>query len=127
MTTQAKTEPARSNGRASHRGSGALVIARAATDQARGVVLRVGDSLPPLATASQRFLSTSMGAIERASDERISAGTTLSLGLAIGLLISGAPRLLVAMALAPVAAMGLALLDRRSLRVTRVAAPTAAA
>ena len=46
------------------------------------------------------------------SDEMLSAGTTLTFGLAIGLLIGGANRLLVAAALVPVAAMGLTLLGR---------------
>ena len=53
-------------------------------------------------------------AIERGSDERVSSGVTLSLGLAIGMLIGGAPRLLTVLALVPVAAMGLVLVDRRS-------------
>jgi hypothetical protein len=115
MTTQtAKTVSTRSNGHHS---------AHTRFDQVTDVVLRVGDSVPPLVSASIRFLDASMRAIERASDERIAAGTTLSLGLAIGLLITGAPRLLTAAALVPVAAMGLALLDRRSPRVARSGSP----
>lgn len=125
MTTQTpKTEPARSNGhRSSHAGADALVVARAAAGRARGVVVRVGDSVPPLVTASRTLLDASMRAIASASDERISAGTTLSLGLAIGLLISGAPRPLVAAALVPVAAMGLALVDRRSVAAAHSGSP----
>ena len=53
-------------------------------------------------------------AIEAGSDERISTGITLSIGLAIGLLLGGAPRLLIALALTPLAAMGLVLADRRA-------------
>ena len=40
------------------------------------------------------------------------AGTTLSVGLALGLLLGGANRLLVILALIPAAAMGFTLLDR---------------
>jgi len=118
MTTQTdKIEPARSNGhRSPHPRSEASVLARASIDEARHVALRVGDAVPPFLAASRMVIDASMRAIDRASDERISAGTTLSLGLAIGLLISGAPRLLAAAALVPVAAMGLALLDRRPSR-----------
>jgi hypothetical protein len=42
------------------------------------------------------------------------AGTTLSVGLALGLLLGGANRLLVILALIPAAAMGFTLLDRQS-------------
>jgi hypothetical protein len=106
MTTQSTViEPARSNGRRSSQPT--------AVDQARAVVLRVGDALPPAIAATRELVAGSLRAIDVASDERISAGTTLSLGLAIGLLISGAPRLFAVAALVPVAAMGLALIDRR--------------
>ena len=41
-------------------------------------------------------------------------GTSLSFGFAVGLLIGGASRLLVAIALVPVAMMGLTLLERET-------------
>ena len=51
----------------------------------------------------------------RASYRRkVDPHVTLSLGLAIGMLIGSAPRLLIAIALAPLAAMGLVLADRRA-------------
>jgi hypothetical protein len=125
MTTETtKTEQAHTNGHDSgpdHSGHDVLALAGAAVDQARDAVLMVRDSVPPIVEASRGFLAASTHAIERASDERISAGTTLSLGLAIGLLVGGAPRLLTAAALVPVAAMSLALLDRRTARTARSA------
>ena len=48
------------------------------------------------------------------SDEMLSVGSVLSFGFAMGLLIGGASRLLVAVALVPAAAMGLTLMDRVS-------------
>ena len=48
------------------------------------------------------------------SDEMLSVGSVLSFGFAMGLLIGGASRLLVAVALIPAAAMGLTLMDRVS-------------
>jgi len=51
-------------------------------------------------------MDDAMRAIESGSDERVSAGVTLSLGLAIGMLIGGAPRLLTILALVPVARDG---------------------
>ena len=46
------------------------------------------------------------------SDEMLSVGSVLSFGFAMGLLVGGASRLLVAVALIPAAMMGLTLLDR---------------
>jgi hypothetical protein len=70
--------------------------------------------MPDVARVSRAAVDDLVHAIEAGSDERVSAGVTLSLGLAIGMLIGGAPRILIALALAPVAIMGLALADRRA-------------
>jgi hypothetical protein len=70
--------------------------------------------MPEVARVSRGLMDEAMQAIERGSAERVSAGVTLSLGLAIGMLIGGAPRLLTVIALIPVAAMGIVLVDRRS-------------
>jgi hypothetical protein len=51
--------------------------------------------------------------IETGSDDRVATGATMSLGLALGLVVGGAPRLLVALALLPIAAFGMILVDRR--------------
>jgi hypothetical protein len=67
-----------------------------------------------MARASRSAVDDMFRAIETGSDERVSAGVTLSLGLAMGMLLGGAPRLLILLALAPVAAMGLVLADRRA-------------
>ena len=58
--------------------------------------------------------------IRRESDEVLAVGTSLSLGLAMGLLLGGANRLLVILALIPATAMGLTLFDRHGgTRTTR--------
>ena len=54
-----------------------------------------------------------MRRIQAGSDQQVSAGIAMSLGLAIGMLLGSAPRILVALALVPVAAMGFVLMDRR--------------
>ena len=86
---------------------------QAAVAEVRGAIDSVGKSVPTAARASRAAMDDMFKAIETGSDERVSAGVTLSLGLAIGMLIGGAPRLLILAALAPVAAMGLVLQDRR--------------
>ena len=45
---------------------------------------------------------------------QVTAGVSLSLGLAMGMLLGGAPRPLILIALAPAAVMGLTLADRRA-------------
>jgi ABC-type uncharacterized transport system ATPase subunit len=84
-----------------------------AVAEVRGALENVGRQVPDVARASRRSIDEMFRAIETGSDERVSAGVTLSLGLAIGMLLGGAPRLLILAALAPVAAMGLVLQDRR--------------
>ena len=76
----------------------------------------VGRSVPDVARLSRSAVDDLVHTIEAGSDERVSAGVTLSLGLAIGMLIGGAPRLLIMAALAPVTVMGLVLADRRAMR-----------
>jgi len=103
--------------------AGAREATKVATDGVKSAVDTVSRSVPDIARTSRSLMDDAMRAIERGSDERISAGVTLSLGLAIGMLIGGAPRLLTMLALVPVAAIGLVMVDRRgSARATRTAA-----
>lgn len=62
--------------------------------------------------ATRQAVEDANRAIQGGSDEALMAGTTLSVGLALGLLLGGANRLLVILALIPAAAMGFTLLDR---------------
>jgi hypothetical protein len=94
--------------------SGGREAVQTAVHEVRGALEGVGRSMPDMARASRAAVDDMFKAIETGSDERVSAGVTLSLGLAIGMLLGGAPRLLIALALAPVAAMGLVLADRRA-------------
>jgi hypothetical protein len=94
---------------------------QAAAHEVRGALESVGRQVPEVARASRQSLWDAFRAIEAGSDERVNAGVTLSLGLAIGMLLGGAPRLLVLAALVPVAAMGLVIEDRRT-RGTKVRA-----
>src|SRR5829696_5168643 len=101
--------------RTSGNGGGATTSrpVQAAVAEVRGAIDNVSRSVPDVARASRKSFDEMFRAIETGSDERVSAGVTLSLGLAIGMLLGGAPRLLILAALAPVAAMGLVLQDRR--------------
>ena len=91
-------------------------MVQAAAREVRSALEGVSRSMPDVARASRAAVDDLVLAIEAGSDERVSAGVTLSLGLAIGMLIGGAPRPLIVLALAPVAVMGLTLADRRAAR-----------
>jgi hypothetical protein len=95
------------------------------TTELREVVDSVARTMPEVARSSRTLMEDAMQGIERSSDERVAAGVTLSLGLAVGMLIGGAPRLLTALALLPVAAFGLVLMDRRGAAPARTPRPTA--
>lgn len=97
-------------------GSGAK---RAAKDVAKAVQDTASEAVARLPEAAQ----VTRGAVEEAnramrtgSDEMLTAGTTLSVGLALGLLLGGSNRLLVILALIPAAAMGFTLFDRTQSR-----------
>ena len=92
-------------------GLGAIPVT---TDDVREAVQTVTRQVPEVARESRSLMEDAMRGIEASSDERVAAGVTLSLGLAVGMLIGGAPRILTALALLPVAAFGIVLMDRRS-------------
>jgi hypothetical protein len=89
-------------------------VAGDVTANVRGAAETVAARLPDAAAQTRAAVDEAARRIETGSDEMLTAGTTLSLGLAIGMLVGGAPRILVALALIPAAAMGLTLLDRNS-------------
>jgi hypothetical protein len=68
--------------------------------------------LPEAATATGAQLERANQIIRAESDEVLAVGTSLALGLAMGLLLGGANRLLVILALIPATAMGFTLFDR---------------
>ena len=83
-------------------------VAGTVATAASGAVAR----LPEAAQTTRGAVEEANRAIRAGSDEVLTAGTTLSVGLALGLLLGGANRLLVILALIPAAAMGFTLLDR---------------
>lgn len=82
-------------------------------DDARGAIDAVGRAAPDVARSSRDAVIDTMRWIETGSDDRVATGATLSLGLAIGLVLGGASRFLIALALLPVTAFGMVLLERR--------------
>ena len=121
-TTSQGSTTRRSNGGTSADSDAVQVAMR----EVRGALEGVSRSVPTAARASRAAVDDLFRTIESGSDERVSTGVTLSLGLAIGMLVGGAPRLLIALALVPLAAMGLVMADRRTRPATRAGTGSAA-
>jgi len=110
-TTTTKTDPTEASE------STRAAIGQALGDAAgtvRDVATSTADRVPEAASAARDLLVEADGRMRAGSDELLSAGATLSAGLAVGLLVGRANRLLVALAMVPAIAMGLTLLDRSS-------------
>jgi len=92
-------------------------VGEAVADAAGTVRVAAGDAvsrLPEVAATTRSAIEDANRQMRAGSDEMLSVGSVLSFGFAMGLLIGGASRLLVAVALIPAAAMGLTLMDRVS-------------
>ena len=99
-------------------GRGAAV-GNTVSDAAGTVRGAAGDAvarLPEMTATARSAIEDANRQMRSGSDEMLSVGSVLSFGFAMGLLIGGASRLLVAVALIPAAAMGLTLMDRVSRR-----------
>jgi hypothetical protein len=105
MTTQTTTQDrAITNGPTKAIGDAADAV-RSVAD---GVVARVPDA----ASAARDAIVESDRQLRGSSDEMLTIGATLSFGLATGLLLAGANRMLVAIAMVPIGAIGFRLLAR---------------
>jgi hypothetical protein len=97
--------------------SGERDLASTTRDVANEVAERassVAARLPEAAATTRGAVEEAARRMEAGSDEMLTVGASLSLGLAIGMLVGGAPRILVALALIPATAMGVTMLDRYS-------------
>ncbi len=88
----------------------ASAVAEAVSEKASAVAAR----LPDAANAAGAQVGRAGEIIRGESDEVLAVGTSLSLGFALGLLLGGANRLLVILALVPATAMGYTLFDRHN-------------
>jgi hypothetical protein len=95
-------------------GNGIGATVSDATGTVRGVAADAVARLPEVAATTRSAIEDANRQMRAGSDEMLTIGSVLSFGFAIGLLVGGASRLLVAAALIPTAMMGLTLLDRSS-------------
>jgi hypothetical protein len=95
--------------------SRAAAIGGAVSDAAvgvKGAAEQVAATLPEVAATTRTAIEDANRQMRQGSDEMLAMGSALSFGLAGGLLLGGAPRLLVAGALLPAVMMVMTLLDR---------------
>jgi len=85
-----------------------------AAETARVAASEAVSRLPEVAATTRSAIEDANRQMRAGSDDMLALGSVLSFGFAMGLLVGGAARLLVAAALVPVAMMGLTMLDRGS-------------
>jgi hypothetical protein len=89
-------------------------MARDLAGRTAGMAGEVRNRLPGAAASTRDAVSGAQQQMGAMSDEMLTGGALLSLGVALGLLLANASRLFVALALLPTAAMGATLIDRRT-------------
>src|SRR2546423_2666248 len=131
MTTQSEQATRAStmgdDGANTSRGDDARQVLGDVADTVRTRAQDVAARLPEAAEATRGAIGQAADQLERSSTDSLTTGAAFSLGLVTGLIIAGANRLLVAIALLPAAAMGATLLERwnRSARMTPGRTPRA--
>jgi len=96
------------------RRTGATVVSGAqdVAEMARVTVERAAARLPEAVAGAQVAARDTQRTLESMPNQALIIGTSFSLGLGIGLFVSGANRLLVALALAPAGAMAVTFMGR---------------
>lgn len=90
----------------------ALAAMSGAQERIRSGVEKAAEVMPDAVAGAQVAARDTQRALDEMSDQGLLAGTAFSVGLAIGLMVSGTNRLLVAIVLVPAAAMLATLMGR---------------
>lgn len=117
MATTTRPEVTKPTGHISRLETTRTVVADAVADVATTASSIAADAsarLPVAASTTRAAFDDANRRIHASSDEMLRLGTAVSFGFLIGLLIAGANRLLVAMALVPLTMIGLTMLERSS-------------
>ena len=102
-----------SKGTASNGGDqGVVQTARQVADTVAGAAGEVSARLPEVASTTRDAFSEANRMVHSGSDQSLKVAGTFSLGLAVGLLLGGANRLLVILSLIPAALIGATLMER---------------
>lgn len=92
--------------------TGVLAGAQDAAEIVKTTAERAAEKWPEAVAGAQTYARDTQRALERMPNQGLVIGSSFSLGLGVGLFMTGANRLLVVLALAPAAAMAATLLAR---------------
>ena len=92
--------------------NGVLAGTQDAAEVVRATAERAADHWPEAVAGAQTAARDTQRALEKMPNQGLVIGTSFSLGLGVGLFMTGANRLLVLLALAPAAAMAATLMAR---------------
>ncbi|MEP7159413.1 MAG: hypothetical protein ABI797_08285 [Chloroflexota bacterium] len=118
MTQSGTSTATKSNGTTNSNGDseGAASVVRsgaaAAADTVRQTAEKAAARLPDAVAGAQVAARDTQKALDGMDDKALLIGTSFSLGLGVGLFLTGANRLLVALALAPAGAMVMTIVGR---------------
>jgi ElaB/YqjD/DUF883 family membrane-anchored ribosome-binding protein len=108
-TTKSGTTSSEKNG---SRRTTPVPSAQEAADMIKNTAERAAERWPEAVASAQVAARDTQQALERMPNQGLVIGTSFSIGLGVGLFMSGANRLLVLLALAPAAAMAATLVSR---------------
>lgn len=91
---------------------GVLASAQDAADMVKSTYDRAAERFPEVAETAQSAARDTQRRLERMPNRGLVVGTSFSIGLGVGLFMSGANRILVLLALGPAAAMAATLVAR---------------
>jgi hypothetical protein len=114
MATKTETQATGMTGEDAGSGGGARQAAEGVAANLAGAANTVSARLPEAAASTRAAVDEATRRMTTGSDQMLTVGTAFSLGLTIGLMVGGANRILVTLAMIPAAAMGMTLLDRNS-------------
>lgn len=100
------------NGANGSKSGGAVGVLSNAPELVRSTAAQAVERFPEVAASAQTVARDTQRQLEKMPNQGLLAGTSFSLGLGVGLFMSGANRLLVVLAMAPAAAMAATLLAR---------------
>jgi hypothetical protein len=117
-TEERSTKRSTANGGASDEARGALVgvmsTAQDAAERVKTVAETAAERLPDAMASAQVAMTDTQRALDELPNQALVIGTSFSLGLGVGMFLTGTNRLLVLVALVPAAAMAATLVGRGS-------------
>jgi hypothetical protein len=113
MTSTTGSNKGATGGRSSNgEDQGVVQTARQVADTVAGAAGEVGARLPEVASSTRDAFTEANRMVRSGSDQTLKVAGSFSIGLAVGLLLGGANRLLVILALIPAGLIGAQLMER---------------